>query len=112
MDTSRDDVGIAIRSAFLKIGTKQRFSLFILVLLSIMFIFIETIQSKPLNFLRSIIKDAVYRTSQIVSYPTKGISDISHFFGKHISLNKNYIELKLENEKLKNLSNQIYVNVQ
>ena len=56
MDTSRDDVGIAIRSAFLKKGTKQRFSLFILVLLSIMFIFIETIQSKPLNFLRSIIK--------------------------------------------------------
>ena len=106
MDTSRDDVGIAIRSAFLKKGTKQRFSLFILVLLSIIFIFIETIQSKPLNFLRSIIKDAVYRTSQVVSYPTKGISDISHFFGKHISLNKNYIELKLENEKLKNLSNK------
>ena len=31
MDTSRDDVGISIRSAFLRKGTQQRFSLFILM---------------------------------------------------------------------------------
>ena len=31
METSREDVGIAIRSAFLRKGTKQRFSLFALV---------------------------------------------------------------------------------
>ena len=30
MDTSREDVGIAIRSAFLRKGTQQRFSLFVL----------------------------------------------------------------------------------
>ena len=41
MDTSREDVGIAIRSAFLSRGTKQRFSLIVLVIISI--IFIETI---------------------------------------------------------------------
>ena len=35
MDTSRDDVGIAIRSAFLRKGTKQRFSLFALIIISI-----------------------------------------------------------------------------
>ena len=56
METSRDDVSIAIRSAFLKKGTQQRFSLFVLIILSIIFIFVETIENKPLNYLRSIIK--------------------------------------------------------
>ena len=57
METSREDVGIAIRSAFIQKGTKQRFSLFALIVLSIILIFTETIQSKPLNYFRSIIKD-------------------------------------------------------
>ena len=47
MDTSREDVGITIRSAFLAKGTKQKFSLFALVVLSIVFIYIETIEAKP-----------------------------------------------------------------
>ena len=42
METSREDVGIAIRSAFLRKGTQQRFSLFVLVVLSIIFIYLET----------------------------------------------------------------------
>ena len=49
MDTSRDDVGIAIRSALLDKGTKQKFSLLVLIIISILFIFLETIESKPLN---------------------------------------------------------------
>ena len=40
MDTSREDVGIAIRSALIDKGTKQKFSLFALVILSIIFIFL------------------------------------------------------------------------
>ena len=39
METSREDFGIAIRSAFLKRGTQQRFSLLALVLLSVAFLF-------------------------------------------------------------------------
>ena len=46
METSREDVGIAIRSAFLRKGTQQRFSLFALVLFSIILIYIETIEEK------------------------------------------------------------------
>ena len=35
METSRDDVGIAIRSALHRVrGTKQRFSLFALIIIS------------------------------------------------------------------------------
>ena len=51
METSREDVGIQIRSAFLVKGTKQKFSLFALIILSIILIFAETIQVKPLNYL-------------------------------------------------------------
>jgi len=51
METSREDVGIAIRSAFLKRGTQQRFSLLVLIILSVLLIFVETIETKPLNTL-------------------------------------------------------------
>ena len=72
MDTSREDVGIAIRSAFLKKGNKTKIFLICTYNLSILFIFIETIDAKPLNYLRSFIKDVIYRGSLIVSSPSKG----------------------------------------
>ena len=46
METSREDVGIAIRSAFLRKGTQQRFSLFVLVVFSAILIYLETIEAK------------------------------------------------------------------
>ena len=73
METSRDDVGIAIRSAFLKKGAQQRFSLFALVVLSVVLLFTETIETQPLNYLRSFIKDTIYRGSVIVSMPSEGL---------------------------------------
>ena len=60
MDTNREDVGISIRSAFLRKGTQQRFSLFILTTLSILLIFLESIETKPLDRVRSFIKDTIY----------------------------------------------------
>ena len=102
MDTSREDVGILIRSAFLAKGTKQRFSLLALVILSIVFIFIETIETKPLNYLRSFIKDTIYRGSQFVAVPFNSFDSISENISSHISLYENYNKLKIENEKLKN----------
>ena len=101
METSRDDVSIAIRSAFLKKGTQQRFSLFVLIMLSIVFIFIETIENKPLNYLRSFIKDTIYRGSLIVSTPTKGFSYLSDKISNHINLKLKYESLVKENNKLK-----------
>ena len=52
MDTRREDVGITIRSALLAKGTKKRFYLFSLTILSVIFIYLETIETKPLNYLR------------------------------------------------------------
>ena len=101
MDTSREDVGIAIRSAFLAKGTKQRFSLFALVILSIIFIFFETIEAKPLNYLRSFIKDTIYRGTLVVSTPSRTANSFFDYIDEHMSLYGNYEELKIENNKLK-----------
>ena len=107
METSRDDVGIAFRSALLSKGSKQRFSLFGLVILSILFIFAESTEFKQFNYLRSFIKDSIYRGSIIVSTPSKAFSNISKNASEHINLYGNYKKLKLENDKLKNSSSKL-----
>ena len=102
MDTSRDDVSISIRSAFLAKGTKQRFSLLVLVVISITFIFVETIETKPLNYLRSFIKDTIYRGSLVVSVPSRSFSNITNFVSNHINIYSEYSQIKKENDELKN----------
>ena len=102
METSREDFGIAIRSAFLAKGTKQRFSLFVLIILSIIFIFVETIETKPFNYLRSFIKDTIYRGSLAISIPARSFDGIAEYLDAHISLYENYSKLKIENYELKN----------
>ena len=102
MDTSRDDFGIAIRSAFLRKGTQQRFSLLALLILSIILLFIEKIEAKPLDYLRSFVKDTIYRGSLIVSSPIKGIDVTFESIKGHLNLYNNYTELKEENIELKN----------
>jgi len=102
MDTSREDVGITIRSALLAKGTKQKFSLFALVILSVVLISIETIEAKPLNYFRSFIKDTIYRGSLIVSVPFKTIDDFTDYVSDHLNLYSNYSKLKKENDELKN----------
>ena len=102
METSRDDVGIAFRSALLAKGSKQRFSLFALVSLSVLFIFIETIDTKPLNYFRSFIKDTIYRGSLIASVPSRSFGNLTNFIGEHINVYSNYEQLKKENVELKN----------
>ena len=113
MDTGREDVNIAIRSAFLSKGTKQRFSLFALITLCIMLIFFETLEAKPLNYLRAFVNDTIYRGSVLVSAPLRVFSGISKYTKQHINLNKNYNKLKIENEKLKsNTSNTDFLKLE
>jgi len=102
METSREDVGIAIRSAFLAKGTKQRFSLFVLVILSVVFLFVETIETKPLNYFRAFIKDVIYRGALVVSAPSKSINNFTDFVKEHVHLYDDYNKLKKENDDLKN----------
>ncbi len=101
MDTNRDDFGIAVRSAFLSKGTQQKFSLFALIILSIIFLLIEKIETKPLNYFRSIIKDTIYRGSFLASLPTESLDNIIEKSAKHIKIYKEYDQLKEENDLLK-----------
>ena len=102
MDTSRDDIGIAIRSAFLNKGTKQRFSLFVLIIISIVLIFFDKIETKPFSIFRSIVKDTIYRGALIANTPSKIIKNSNNYIQRHISVYGDYIKLKKENDKLKN----------
>ena len=107
METSREDVGIAIRSAFLSKGTKQRFSLFVLIIISILLIFFDSIDTKILNNSRSFIKDTIYRGTIAVSLPSKSFSQFSKNVSDHLNLYKDYNQLKEENAKLKNNISEI-----
>ena len=52
MAASRDDFVIAIRSAFLKKGNKQTFSLIGLISFSIILILLNKINLAPINYLK------------------------------------------------------------
>ena len=105
METSREDVGIAIRSAFLRKGTQQRFSLFALIVFSTVLIYVDTIETKPLDYFRSFIKDTIYRGSVVVSLPSKGFENVFSTVENHLNLFNENIKLKEENTQLKD---QIY----
>ena len=101
MEPSRDDFIIAIRSAFLKRGTKQRFSLFVLLFSSIFLIVLGKFNFTAINYLKTTINEVVYRTSFVVSIPEKYITYSYRAIEKHIKLYKDYNFQKEELEKLK-----------
>ena len=101
MSTSRDDFGIAIRSALLQRGAKQKFSLFVLIAVSIAIFSLDNIGLKPVKILRSIVNDGIYRISAISSSPLKFSSATKDFFVNHIFLYKENKQLKLELQELK-----------
>ena len=105
--TSRDDFSIAIRSAFLKKGVKQKFSLLALIIASVILLSLESINSKSLNFVRSAIKDIIYRTSFIASIPGNTISPMFTTIQSHFKIFEQYEIVKLELQQLKNQQNQI-----
>ena len=105
--TSRDDFSIAIRSAFLKKGVKQKFSLLALIIASVILLSLESINSKSLNFVRSAIKDVIYRTSFIASIPGNTISPMFTTIQSHFKIYEQYELIKLELQQLKNQQNQI-----
>ena len=105
--TSRDDFSIAVRSAFLKKGNKQKFSLLALIIASVILLSLESINSKSLNFVRSAIKDVIYRTSFIASIPGNTIGPMYTTIQEHFKIYEQYELIKLELQQLKNQQNQI-----
>ena len=100
METNRDDFSIAVRSAFLKKDVKQKFSLFALLVLSILLIFVETFDFKAINHTRAIIKDIIYRGSIAINLPGKFYGDVSRFIDNHFQVYEENKDLKSEVQKL------------
>ena len=109
MASSRDDFIIAIRSAFLKRSTQQKFSLLTLLLVSAFVIILSSLDFKVVRYLKIGINEVVYRSSFIVSIPENflkntfiAISDYSSFYNDY----RNNRE-ELNDLKSKDISNEI-----
>ena len=105
MEPSRDDFVIALRSAFLKKGTKQRFSLVVLLIFSITLIALGKFNFKAIDYLKIGINEVVYRSSFMASIPERYIDFSYQAILKHLSIYKNFNSLE---EELKNVKLQKY----
>jgi len=95
MSSSRDDFGIAFRSALLQKGAAQKFSLVSLIFLAIIIFFLDIYKPSFVKPIRAIINDGVYRVSLVTSTP-------SRIFPNLVSGISNLINIKNENVKLRN----------
>jgi len=111
METSRDDFVIAIRSAFLKKGTQQRFSLLSLIFFSIIFLILGALDFKVINYVKITIKEITYRSSFIVSAPENFVKDNYFIVQNHLNLYKENKKNKseLENLRAKDLLNKFII---
>ena len=111
MESSRDDFVIALRSAFLKKGTQQRFSLLSLIFFSIIFLILGNFNFKVMNYIKLGINEIVYRSSFIVSVPENLLKDSYLTLQNHNKLYKKNEKIKFELEilKAKDLSNEFII---
>ena len=101
MEASRDDFVIAIRSAFIQRGNKQRFSLFFLIITSILLLVLGKFNFSAVKFLKVSINEIVYRSSFIVSVPENYIKNSYINIKDHFFYYKKNLELKKQNKKFK-----------
>ena len=101
MEASRDDFVIAIRSAFLKKGNKQRFSLIALISFSIIFLVLGKLNFKAVDYIKISINEIVYRSAFIASLPENYIQKGYNTAKNHFNIYNDYNEIKFENQKLK-----------
>ena len=111
MESSRDDFVIALRSAFLKKGTQQRFSLLSLIFFSIIFLILGSFNFKIINYVKIGITEIVYRSSFVVSVPENLIKDSYLTIQNHNKLYKENENIKSELEilKAKDLLNEFII---
>ena len=105
-DSGRDDFIIAIRSAFLKKGNRQKFSLFTLIIISILVLSLEYFKSGPVDKFRSITKDLIFKGSFFISTPFVYINKNYYKLKDHLEMYEEYKLLKQKNYNLESLSNE------
>jgi len=106
-ESSRDDFIIAIRSAFLKKGNRQKFSLFTLLVISIIVLSLEYFKTGPINQFRSITKDLIFRGSYVVSSPFKYVKNKYYLFQDHMGMYEEYSALRNKDLDLNSLEKEL-----
>ena len=96
MASSRDDFIIAIRSAFLKKSTQQKFSLLTLVIISISIILLSSLDFKAIRYTKIAINELVYRSSFVVSIPENFIKNTFLDIREYTNFYNNYKKDKKE----------------
>ena len=107
MVAGRDDFIIAVRSAFLKKGAQQRFSLIALIFFSIALITLSKINFIGVNYLKISLNEVIYRVSFIISLPEKQIKKGTLIIDKHF---KTYSDYTNTLEKIDKLEAEQYSN--
>ncbi len=110
-EMGRDDLVISARSIFLNKGNRRKFSLLTLIVVSIIVLSLEYFKTGPINQFRLVAKDAVFKTSYIISLPFLSlknayysVNDLLKIYEENKQLkiiDLNIEELKLENQFLK-----------
>ena len=106
-ESGRDDFVIAVRSAFLKKGNRQKFSLFTLLIISIFVLSLEYFKTGPVDKFRSFTKDIIYKGSFFISVPFVFIKDKYYSFQDHMNMYEKYNEIRDQSYKLKSLESEI-----
>ncbi len=101
MEPSRDDFIIAVRSAFLKKGTRQRFSLVALLFFSVVLIVLGKFNFVAIKYLKIGLNEIVYRTSFIASIPEKYIGNSLQAIEKHLRIYDDFNVIEEELKKFK-----------
>ena len=104
---SRDDFIIAIRSAFLKKETKQRFSLILLIFFSLILLVLGRQNFKPIDYIKISIKEIIYRSTFIISVPENYLKKTYSTIEDHFNFYGEYSKIKTE---LKKLKSQVVIN--
>ncbi len=107
MSSSRDDFGIAIRSALLQKGARQKFSLVFLIIVAVIIFLLDIYQFKLVKLSRTLINDGIYRLANISTAPFKLLPSINDKIkDTFFALDENK-KLKIELEQLKNKEFQV-----
>ena len=107
MSSSRDDFGIAIRSALLKKGARQKFSLVFLLIIATIIFLLDANQFKFIKITRILINDGIYRLTNISTAPFKLLPAVNKKIkDTTFALNENE-ELKEELKKFQNKEFQV-----
>ena len=107
MSSSRDDIGIAIRSALLKKGARQKFSLVFLLIIAIIIFLLDTNQFKVIKFTKILINDGIYRLTNISTAPFKFLPIINDKIKETTFAVKQNKALKAELKKFQNKEYQV-----